>query len=39
MLQKDIKELLLPLLEDVPLEEKIRHSRRLVKSAERLKFT
>jgi AAA family ATP:ADP antiporter len=39
ILQKDIKELLLPLLEDIPLEEKIRRSRRLVKSADRLKFT
>jgi AAA family ATP:ADP antiporter len=39
ILQKDIKELLLPLLEDIPLEEKIRHSRRLVKAAGKLKFT
>jgi ATP:ADP antiporter, AAA family len=39
ILQKDIKELLLPLIEDIPLEEKVRHSRRLAKAAEKIRFT
>ena len=39
MLRKEIKDLLLPLLEDTPFEEKVRQSRRLAKAADGLKLT
>ncbi len=39
ILRKDIKELLLPLIEDTPFEEKIRISRKMLKAAEKIDFT
>jgi hypothetical protein len=38
VLRKEVKDLLLPLLEDTPLDEKLRHSRRLAKAAEKIRF-
>ncbi len=37
ILQKDVKDCLLPLLEDTPFEEKVRQSRRLLKAAEKIR--
>jgi DNA primase large subunit len=39
ILRKDVKELLLPLIEDTPFEEKVGHSRKMLKAAEKIDFT
>ncbi len=39
IVRKEIKELLLPLIEDTPFEEKVRLSRKMLKAAEKITFT
>jgi hypothetical protein len=39
ILRKDVKELLLPLIEDTPFEEKVRIGRKMLKAAEKIDYT
>ena len=39
ILKKEIKEVLLPIIEDLPLDEKVRRSKKLLKSLEKLQFS